>query len=149
MDLSRPYSEIARRNLEENGLSLDEHPVVVEHAMEWLEGGDSQFDGLILDPPSRASGKKASKKGWSSRQDYQRLVALAAKRLKPGGWMLCCSNLRGVPNGWLARQVTAGLRDVGQTPKRTQKALPSPDFPTIAGFPEGRSFHATLVHLDD
>jgi len=149
VDLSKPYSEIARRNLEENGLSPKEHPIVVDHAMEWLKRGDSQFDGMILDPPSRASGKKASKKGWSSRQDYQRLVALAARRLRPGGWMLCCSNLRGVPNGWLGRQVTAGLRDAGRRANRTQKAPPSPDFPTIPGFPEGRPFHATLVHLDD
>ena len=151
IDLSRTYSDIAHRNLEANGLSQEEHPVVIGDSMEWLEGSSHQFDGLILDPPSRASGKKPNKRGWSSRKDYQRLVALAARRLKPRGWMLCCSNLRGVPGGWLGRQIKAGLRDAERRldASRTQKALPSPDFPTMPGFPEGRSFQASLVHLKD
>jgi len=149
IDLSRTYNDIAIKNLQENELSIEQHPVLTESALEWLRGRGPQCSGIILDPPSRAHGRKGNDKGWSSRRDYRRLVALSAKRLSQGGWMLCCSNLRGVPAGWLAKQIAGGLNDAGRKSVRTKKLHPSPDYPSLAGFPEGTPFQATMVYLDD
>jgi 23S rRNA (cytosine1962-C5)-methyltransferase len=148
VDLSRTYSEIATKNLLKNDLSVQQHPVVVDDAAAWLTSKEPGFSGVILDPPSRAHGRKGGDKGWSSRRDYRRLVALCANRLHAGGWIFCCSNLRGVPNGWLSKQISAGLRDAGRKSIRTKKMRPSPDYPTLSGFPDGTPFQAKLVYLD-
>jgi 23S rRNA (cytosine1962-C5)-methyltransferase len=148
VDLSRPYGDLASRNLEANGHDPGEHPVVVADAVEWLEQERPELDGVILDPPSRASGRRARSRGWSSRRDYSALVAAAARQLRPGGWMLCASNLRGVPRGWLKGQITAGFKAAGRPLPRLEGAPTSSDFPPLRGFPEGRCFQASLVFTD-
>lgn len=148
VDLSRPYGELARGNLEANGLSPDQHPIVSADASTWLRREASELDGVIIDPPSRASGRKAGERGWSSKRDYRSLVAQAAGQLRAGGWMLCCCNLRDVPRGWLGRELAAGLRAAGRRTSRPQEARAASDFPRLRGFPEGHSFDGLLVVLD-
>ena len=145
VDLSRPYSDLARRNLEANGHDPEVHPVVMADAVQWLEQERPKLDGVILDPPSRASGRRAQSRGWSSRRDYSTLVGVAAQLLRPGGWMLCASNLRGVPRGWLKQQIATGFAAADRPLSRFEGAPAASDFPPLRGFPEGRCFQASLV----
>ncbi len=148
IDLSRPWSEVARRNLQQNQISEQDHPVITASAHAWLESHTEPLAGIILDPPSRSSGARRDG-GWSSRKDYKEMIRLAATRLRPGGWMLCCSNLKGVRNRWLQEQIQTGITAAGRAVIQRRNAPPSPDFPTLKGFPEGRSFQASLVWLDE
>lgn len=148
VDLSRPYSDLARANLKSNGLSAEEHPVVVADAHKWLQQEQPQLDGIIVDPPSRASGRRAGDRGWSTKRDYRGLIRAAASCLRPGGWVLCCSNLRGAPRGWLKREISAAVKEAGRRSRRLEPAPTAADFPPLRGFPEGRCFQAILLSLE-
>ena len=54
--------------------------------------------------------------GFNARVDYRDLVSSAVRRLRPGGWLLCCRNLRGDKKGRLRAEVEAGIRDAGRSP---------------------------------
>ena len=145
VDLAQRYCEWAAQNLSLNGLNTTQHPVVVAGALEWLSSA-SGLSGVILDPPAHARSKKSRGADWNARRDYRTLVAAAATSLRPGGWLLCCINLKGLKRDWLRREVEAGLRQAGKvlgTPP--ELAPPSPDHPRRKGFPEGRPFHGLFV----
>ena len=143
VDLSPRYLERARRNLVLNGLDPELHPAVAADAMGWLPRAPA-ITGAILDPPSHARGRG---KGvdWSARRDYRALVEAAARRLEPGGWLLCIVNLKGLPKDWLRRQLEAGLRDANRRLDRTGPAPPAADHPRRRGFPEGTPFQGIVA----
>jgi len=146
VDLSRRYLDLAAANLRRNGLGPERHPLVAEDAVRWLVAGDAPLDGVILDPPVFAQGRGRGR-GFSARGDYRALVAAAARRLRPGGWLLCCRNLRSERKGKLRTEVEAGIRDAGGRPAEVRRAGPSPDFPVLKGFPEGTSFHGVFARV--
>ena len=143
VDLSPKYLERARKNLVLNGLEPGLHPTVAADAMSWLQRAPL-LDGVIVDPPAHARGRV---KGvdWSARRDYRSLVEAAARRLKPGGWLLCIVNLKGLPKDWLRRQVEAGLRGAERRLDRTGPAPPAADHPRLRGFPEGTPFQGIVA----
>ena len=145
VDLAQRYCEWAAQNLSLNGLNSSQHPVVVAGALEWLSSA-TDLSGVILDPPAHARSKKSRIGDWNARRDYRKLVAAAAKSLRPGGWLLCCINLKGLKRDWLRREVEAGLREAGKVLGASPElAPPSPDHPRRKGFPEGRPFHGLFV----
>jgi len=145
VDLARRYSDWAHQNFVLNGLDPSDHPVVAEGAMEWLDRARG-LSGVILDPPAHARSKTSRGMDWNARRDYRGLVASAANSLRPGGWLLCCINLKGLKRDWLSREVNAGLRTAGKRPNGSPTlAPPSPDHPRRKGFPEGRPFHGLFV----
>jgi len=145
IDLAHRYSEWATQNLALNGLDPASHPVVAEGAMEWL-ARTKGLSGVILDPPAHARSKTSGAMDWNARRDYRALVTAAANSLRPGGWLLCCVNLKGLKRDWLTREVEAGLKETGKRADgRPALAPPSPDHPRRKGFPEGRPFHGLFV----
>ena len=143
VDLSPRYLERTRRNLVLNGLEPARHPTAAADATGWLQRAP-EIDGAILDPPAHARGRV---KGvdWSARRDYRALVEAAARRLRPGGWLLCIVNLKGLPKDWLRRQLEAGLRAAGRRLDRTGPAPPATDHPRRRGFPEGTPFQGIVA----
>jgi 23S rRNA (cytosine1962-C5)-methyltransferase len=148
VDLARRYSEWAAQNLALNGLSTSDHPVVAEGAMEWLRGAEG-LSGVIIDPPGHARSKKATGMDWNARRDYRALVTAAAAALRPGGWLLCCLNLKGLKRDWLRREVEKGMQTANKKVSGSIAiAPPSPDHPRRKGFPEGRAFHGLFVRTE-
>lgn len=147
VDLSPRYLEIATANLERNGLDPEQHPVVASDAVRWLEEQEN-LDGVILDPPVFAQGRGRGR-GFSAKGDYRKMVASAAKRLRPGGWLLCCRNLRAARAGSLRADVEGGIRDAGRVPSDVRRAGPSSDYPVLKGFGEGTSFHGVFARASD
>ena len=103
---------------------------------------------MILDPPSYARGRS---KGvdWNARRDYRALVTEVAGTLRPGGWLLCCVNSKGLKRGWLAQEVEAGLRAAGRRLRESRAAPPASDHPRLKGFPEGLSFNGLLAWTEE
>ena len=148
VDLARRYSEWAAQNLALNGLSTADHPVVAEGAMEWLRAAEG-LSGVIIDPPGHARSKKAAGMDWNARRDYRALVTAAAAALQPGGWLLCCLNLKGLKRDWLRREVEKGMQTANRKVSGSLAiAPPSPDHPRRKGFPEGRAFHGLFVRTE-
>ncbi len=143
VDLSPRYLERARRNLVLNGLEPGRHPTVAADALTWLQRAPL-LRGAILDPPAHARGRVRGV-DWSARRDYRALVEAAARRLEPGGWLLCIVNLKGLPKDWLRRQLEAGLRAAERRLDRTGPAPPAADHPRLRGFPEGTPFQGIIA----
>jgi len=110
LDLSKPYLDWAKRNFELNGLSPDDHYFCKGDTFHWLgrfQKQGRQFDGIILDPPTFS--RDAKGKVFKVEKDYQRLVAMATECLKPGGWLLACTNCRKMSDGDFLEAVDVGM----------------------------------------
>ncbi len=97
LDLSAPYLEWAKRNFRHNELDDREHHFCKGDAFHWLKRFAKQgrkFDGIVIDPPTFSRDEKG--KVFRVEKDFGELAALAGKVLAEGGWMLSCTNCRGV-----------------------------------------------------
>jgi len=97
LDLSAPYLEWARRNFRHNGLDDAEHHFCKGDAFHWLKRFAKQgrkFDGIVIDPPTFSRDEKG--KVFRVEKDFGELAELAGRVLAEGGWMLCCTNFRGI-----------------------------------------------------
>ncbi len=95
LDLSQPYLNWAKRNMQLNNIDPSEHYFCKGDTFHWLTRFAKQervFDGIILDPPTFARDHKG--KVFRIEKDYGHLVDLALKCLAPGGWLLACTNYR-------------------------------------------------------
>lgn len=144
VDLAPRYLHLATANLVANGLDPDRHSCVAADARDWLQREGPTLDGAVLDPPAFARGRGQGV-DWSVRRDYRSLVEATLRRLRPGGWLLCCVNVGGLKGSWLKQQVEAGARAAGQRIARTESAGPSSDHPPLRGFPEGTAFRGLLA----
>ena len=97
LDLSAPYLAWARRNFQHNGLDDTQHHFCKGDAFHWLKRFAKQgrmFDGIVIDPPTFSRDEKG--KVFRVEKDFGELADLAGKVLTKGGWMLCCTNFRGI-----------------------------------------------------
>lgn len=114
VDVSGRYLDWGKRNFEHNKLDPAHHRFAKMDTFEFLgyaKRKGLQFDLIILDPPSFASGNK--KKGirpWSSVADYARLVGEASALLNPKGVIFASTNTQELcrPNR-LEREIVKGL----------------------------------------
>lgn len=97
LDLSSVYLEWAKRNFHLNGLDDHQHHFCKGDAFHWLKRFAKQgkrFDGIVLDPPTFSRDDKG--KVFRVEKDFGELAQLAARVLATDGWMLCCTNFRGI-----------------------------------------------------
>jgi 23S rRNA (cytosine1962-C5)-methyltransferase len=100
LDLSAPYLEWAKRNFRHNGLDDGAHHFCKGDAFHWLRRFAKQgrkFDGIVIDPPTFSRDEKG--KVFRVEKDFGELAELASRVLAKGGWMLCCTNYRGISEG--------------------------------------------------
>lgn len=119
LDLSAPYLEWGKRNFAANGLDSANHYFTRGDVRDWLgrwRKSGVRFAGIILDPPTFSRG--GSRGVFRVETDFAALVEEARPLLEPGGWMLCCTNFRGM--GWndFAAAVQRGLRGDGRLERR-------------------------------
>ena len=110
LDLSQPYLDWAKRNLCHNSLDPAAHHFCKGDTFHWLRRFAKQgrrFDGIVLDPPTFSRDEKG--KVFRVENDFGELAALALRVLAPGGWLLCCTNFRGMTPAAFERQITAAL----------------------------------------
>lgn len=106
LDLSAPYLEWAKRNFHHNGLDILEHHFCKGDAFHWLKRFAKQgrlFDGIVIDPPTFSRDEKG--KVFRVEKDFGELAALAGSVLAKDGWMLCCTNFRGIPEKDFMRMI--------------------------------------------
>lgn len=117
LDLSAPYLEWAKRNFQMNGLGLEGQHFCKGDAFHWLKRFAKQgrvFDGIVIDPPTFSRDEKG--KVFRVEKDFGELVRLAEKVLAKDGWMLCCTNFRGVSEEDFMKMIARpGMVGVGMT----------------------------------
>ena len=110
LDLSQPYLDWARRNLELNAIDPVAHHFCKGDTFHWLRRFAKQgrtFDIVILDPPTFSRDKDG--KVFRVERDYGQLAALAERCLSPHGTLLACTNCRQLDEATFRRQLQTSL----------------------------------------
>ncbi len=110
LDLSQTYLDWAKRNLSHNFIDPAAHHFCKGDTFHWLRRFAKQgrrFDGIVLDPPTFSRDEKG--KVFRVENDFGELAALAAEILAPCGWLLCCTNFRGMTPAEFERQIRSKL----------------------------------------
>ena len=130
IDLSGNYLEWGKRNLVANGCDPGAHYFVRGDVLDWLRQfakKGRKFDGIVLDPPT-FSRVKRGKGVFRVEKDYAALVELAAKVCGDGGWILCCTNHRGLEPWRFESMVVSGLRQAGREAPGLEPVGMPPEF---------------------
>lgn len=128
LDLSQPYLDWARRNFSHNALDPAQHHFCKGDTFHWLKRFARQgrrFDGIVLDPPTFSRDDKG--KVFRVEKDFGELAALAASCLNQGGWLLCCTNHRGLSPSAFEKQIRTAI----PRPTKTRHASMPEDFTEI------------------
>ncbi len=92
VDLSRPYLDWARRNLELNGFNGREHVLVQADAIEWLRSAPAGgWDLVFLDPPTFSNSKRMTGT-LDVQRDYIDLILATTRLLAAGGELVFSTN---------------------------------------------------------
>ncbi|MCB1229239.1 MAG: class I SAM-dependent rRNA methyltransferase [Verrucomicrobiae bacterium] len=127
LDLSRPYLDWGKRNLEANGIDPAGHYFCKGDVFEWLGTFHRQgrtFQGVILDPPTFSRNGKG--KVFKADRDYADLVALACGVVESGGWVLCTGNTHRLDNRSFEKAVREGVRQGRRKVERVE-VFPMPE----------------------
>ena len=110
LDLSQVYLDWAKRNFTHNSLDPAAHHFCKGDTFHWLRRFARQgrrFDAVVLDPPTFSRDEKG--KVFRVERDFGELAALAWQVLEPGGFLLCCTNFRGIETRDFERQIAAAV----------------------------------------
>ncbi|RKG91448.1 class I SAM-dependent rRNA methyltransferase [Corallococcus terminator] len=134
LDASRRVLEWGEENARLNGQGVDRYDYVAGDVFDWLQRlakkGES-FDVVVADPPS-FSNTKANR--FSAARDYSRLADAAARVVAPGGRLVACCNLAGLPVRRFEAMVLEGVTRAGRAGRTVGSLGPSGlDFPTPSG----------------
>ena len=114
LDLSNPYLQWGRRNLEANGIDPQSQYFCKGDAMSWMKRFTKQerlFTGIILDPPTFS---RSDAGVFSVQKDYDKLVHAAAIITEPAGWILATCNDRRLEHERFEVMVREGVRFAGR-----------------------------------
>ncbi len=110
LDLSQTYLDWAKRNMQPNGFSPEDHYFCKGDTFHWLTRfGKSgrTFEGVILDPPTFSRDQKG--KPFKVEKDYHKLIKLSKSLLSQKGWILACTNCKKLPEWQFEEQILKGL----------------------------------------
>jgi 23S rRNA (guanine2445-N2)-methyltransferase / 23S rRNA (guanine2069-N7)-methyltransferase len=94
VDMSRTYTEWAKRNLALNGLAGPQHEFVQADVLTWLHdqaGTNRRYDLMFIDPPTHSRSKRLEE-DFDIQRDHPTLLSLAAKLLAPHGVIVFSNN---------------------------------------------------------
>ena len=146
VDLAPAAIAAADRHWLANGLVPDAHTGVVSDVFEFLEncGKEQQWDIVICDPPSFAPSERTKR---AAEEAYQRLAALSARAVAPGGLLAlasCSSHIDAATFEELNLSGVGRARRIGTM--IASRGLP-PDHPTPLAMPELRYLKFQLMRL--
>ncbi len=137
VEASAPALELARRNVELNGLDSAKVENVVGDVFQVLRhyrDSRRQFDLIVLDPPKFAESRSQVER---AARGYKDINLLAFKLLRPGG-LLFTFSCSGLVAPDLFQSVVAGAAlDAGREAQILQRLGQPPDHPIALSFPEG------------
>ena len=110
IDLSRHYLDWGKRNYELNRIDLRDHDFLYGDVFEWLrrfQRRGRKFDLIVLDPPTFSRDRRSGV--FRVQDDYGELASHAAACLHRNGWLLCCTNCRGMTFNAFLRTLRTAL----------------------------------------
>jgi 23S rRNA (cytosine1962-C5)-methyltransferase len=144
VDSSRPALDLARQNLELNGLSANERDLVRADAFAYLKSFNEKIDMLILDPPSLAHRRGDVE---AAAGGYKFLNLHGLKLLPPGGTLLtfCCS--QHVTLDLFQKIVFGAAVDARRQVQILKRVGAAADHPVSLHHPEGEYLKGLLLRV--
>lgn len=142
LESSRPALELAKRIFKLNGLPVTEEDLLKADAFSFLKKCRTEFDIVVLDPPSLAH-KRADVSAAAG--SYKFLNFHSLRILKPGGLLLtfCCSQHVSLD---LFRKIVFGAAaDCGRKVQVVKRLGHPPDHPVSFHHPEGEYLKGLLL----
>ncbi|HXG50624.1 MAG TPA: class I SAM-dependent rRNA methyltransferase [candidate division Zixibacteria bacterium] len=134
VDSSGPALELARRNLELNGLPAGDETLIKADAFSYLKADDASFDTIVLDPPSLAHRRADAA---AAAGGYKFLNLHAFRRVKPGGLLLTFSCSQHVSADLFQKIVFGAAVDARRRVAVLKRLGQSVDHPVSLHHPEG------------
>jgi 23S rRNA (cytosine1962-C5)-methyltransferase len=128
VDLSRSYLEWGKRNFARNGLDPSAHFFCKGDAADWLRRFAAKgrtWHGIVLDPPTFSRSDDGTV--FRVEKDFPALTAACLRVMEPGGWMICSTNHRALPDNQFLTLIRRGAELAGRRVKCEPGAMP-PDF---------------------
>ena len=148
VDASKQALDVGARNLTCNGLDQGHHVLVCDDVSRWLRRAGragQRFDLIVMDPPSFGTSQWGR---FSTMRDYQALAAACVALLSDGGWLLACTNHRGVSVARLKEWLRRAARSVGRQVRSCELAPAGIDFPVLlGGEPHRKGIRCTFSSL--
>lgn len=97
VDLSQTYLDWARRNMEANGFSGEQHTFARGDVMTWItecRRTPQRFDLVFVDPPTFSNSKAMGNRTWDVQRDHVELLIGVTRLLTEGGEAVFSCNLR-------------------------------------------------------
>ena len=100
VDLSKPSLEVARRNLELNGLDGENHRFVQADVLQWVQDqrhakGAQRYELIFCDVPTFSNSQRMRKSSFDVQRDHAELLIGVSRLLAKGGTCVFSCNLRG------------------------------------------------------
>ena len=148
IDSSFAAHELAKRNLELNGLNNDRAEFISGDAfsvMRELVEKEMKFDLVVTDPPKFAETKSQMAKASRA---YKDINFQAARLLRPGGYLAAFSCSGVMERSLFQKIVGDALRDAGLHGRILHEMDQSPDHPVSLNFPESRYLKGLFCRID-
>ena len=99
VDLSKPSLEVAKRNLERNGLDGDTHRFVQADVLQWVQEqrharGANRYELIFCDVPTFSNSQRMRKSSFDVQRDHTELLIGVSRLLTKGGTCVFSCNLR-------------------------------------------------------
>jgi len=142
LDISKPACVTAKRNLQLNWFSSEDHPIIEADVFDYLRDTQECFDIIILDPPAFAKTKKDVAK---AARGYKEINLQAIKHLVAGGILasFSCSNF--IEEDLFCKIVLGAGRDAGADLQLVTRLAAGPDHPVLLGHSEGHYLKGLLL----
>jgi 23S rRNA (cytosine1962-C5)-methyltransferase len=147
IDSSGEALSLARKNIEQNNLSLDKVEFLeadIFYQLRKFRDQARQFDVIILDPPKFAPTISQAKK---AARGYKDINLLAFKLLRPGGMLVTFSCSGGISADLFQKIVAGAALDAGVNAKIVAHMEQSSDHPVALNFPEGAYLKGLVINI--
>jgi 23S rRNA (cytosine1962-C5)-methyltransferase len=139
--------EIARQNIELNGLPIDRANLVEGDAFQLLRlmrDLERSYDLIVLDPPKFAA---TASQAQRAARGYKDINLLAFKLLRPGGFLVTFSCSGGVSEDLFQKIVAGAALDAGVEAQIVERLHQGPDHPVSIHFPEGAYLKGLVLRV--
>jgi len=133
VDSSRPALEIADRNAELNGCSIEWIEANAFDLLRDYSSAGHRYDTVILDPPAFARSRSTLE---TALRGYKELNLRALKMLRPGGILITCSCSYHVSEAEFLRVVSEAAQDNRRSLRILESRTQAKDHPILCGVPE-------------
>ncbi len=144
VDSSEAALEFARRNAEQNGVTLETMREDAFDALKALHAQGERFDVVILDPPAFIKRKKDIPQGQAA---YRKLNQLALGLIEGDGLLVSCSCSYHLSPDDLVSAIQLAGRHSGRFIQILESGGQSPDHPVHPAIPETRYLKAFFCRV--